>query len=177
MLNIIGLLSILPILIPFINSQSCGVPNPKVLDECLKDSTANSICCQANVSLLNRNETLCVYVPKNQVFITPYLSSMDISYEESNLDFKIDCGKNKNINKGESFSVCGTDPKTPDDCLSKSLTNASCCYVSNPNGKATCLLNNGIYKKNSTFFGINIICSGFINKWYNYLIIFFCSIF
>lgn len=177
MLNIKYLLTILSISIPFINSQSCGVPNPIALDECLKDSTSHSICCYAKVSLLNRNETLCIYVPKNQIFITPYLSSMDISFEESNLDFTIDCGENKDRNKGESFSVCGTNPQTPDDCLSKSLTNASCCYVSNPNGKATCLLNNGIYKKNSTFFGINIICSGFINKWYSYLIIIFFSLF
>ena len=39
------------------------------------------------------------------------------------------------------------------------MNNASCCYIKNSNGNAFCVLNNGIYNNNRSYFGVNIICN------------------
>lgn len=151
---------VLLLMITFISSQTCGVKNPTSFDDCNYDSSKNSICCFAGVSLLDKEETLCVYVPKSQVFITPFISSMDIGLSPNNIKMDIDCGfKAGDIPQNESYSICGENPTKVEDCFIKSTLNKSCCYVKNPDGSTVCLLNSGIYKGNNTYFGIQVVCS------------------
>ena len=159
-------------------SQTCGVKDPKNLEECLKSSSKNSICCftkiQTNISATYRNDTLCIFVPKSQIFITPHISSLDIGSNEGNIEIELDCGFDPdNLKEGEPYSYCGKEPKTPFDCLNNSTKNASCCYIRNPNGESYCVLNNGLYNSNNSYFGVNIVCGeNHITKIYFYLIIF-----
>lgn len=147
-------------LFSFISSQTCGVKNPNSFDDCNYDSSKNSVCCYAGVSLLDKEETLCVYVPKSQVFITPFITSMDIGLSPNNIKMNIDCGfKAGDIPQNESYSICGEAPTKAEDCFIKSTLNQSCCYVKNPDESTVCLLNSGIYKGNNTYFGIQIVCS------------------
>ena len=147
--------------IKYINNQTCGVANPKNLSECESDSSKNSICCFANVSLLEKQETLCVYVPKSQIFITPFVTSMDIGLSPNNIAMNIDCGfKPGDIPQNESFSVCAENPETEEDCFKQSTETQSCCYIENPDNTTVCILNSGVYKNNSTYFGIKVICGG-----------------
>ena len=147
-------------LFTIISSQTCGVKNPTSFDDCKYDSSKNSICCFAGVSLLDKEETLCVYVPKSQVFITPFITSMDIGLSPNNIKMDIDCGfKAGDIPQNESYSICGENPTKVEDCFIKSTLNQSCCYVRNPDESTVCLLNSGIYKGNNTYFGIQVVCS------------------
>jgi len=162
-----------------IKSQTCGVPNPSNFSDCEDDSSKHSICCFAEVTLINQTETLCVYVPKSQIFITPFISSMDIGLADYNIDIELNCGYNpESLKEGETYSICRHDPEKPEDCFLNSTENASCCYISNPDNNSVCLLNSGIYKKNENYFGIKVICEAFKiknlnNLWYFLLAILF----
>lgn len=149
-----------------IKLQTCGVKDPKSFSDCESDSSKNSICCFAHVSLMEKEETLCVFVPKSQVFITPFVSSMDIGLSPDNIAVALDCGFNPyDIPENQSYSVCGENPQNETDCFMNSIPNASCCYISNPDNNSVCLLNNGLYKTNSSYFGIRISCfSNFLKK-------------
>ena len=71
----------------------------------------------------------------------------------------MDCGFDPlKLKKGEPYSYCGETPKTPFDCLNNSTPNASCCYIKNTNGESYCVLNNGLYNSNNSYFGVNIVC-------------------
>ena len=169
-------------LLIIIKTQTCGVKDPKNIEDCLKGSSTNSICCytkiQTLVNTVNTSDTLCIFVPKSQIFITPHITSLDIGSNDDYIDIFLDCGfEPEKLNPGEPYSYCGQNPETPDDCIKNSLHNASCCYIKNSNGNSFCVLNNGIYNSNSSYFGVNIICnSDYIKiKWFILFII--CIIF
>ena len=158
-------ISELIIKISIIMSQTCGVKDPENLEDCLKSSSTNSICCytriQADFNTLNKNDTLCIFVPRSQIFITPHIKSLDIGSDEGDIQIELDCGFNPlNLKPGEPYSYCGETPKSPYDCLNNSTPNASCCYIKNPNGESYCVLNNGLYNSNNSYFGVNIVCQG-----------------
>ncbi len=157
------LLFFLIIKISIIINQTCGVKDPENLDDCLKSSSTNSICCytkiQADFNSLNKNDTLCIFVPRSQIFITPHIKSLDIGSNEGDIKIELDCGFDPlKLKKGEPYSYCGETPKTPFDCLNNSTPNASCCYIKNTNGESYCVLNNGLYNSNNSYFGVNIVC-------------------
>ena len=157
------LLFFLIIKISIIINQTCGVKDPENLDDCLKSSSTNSICCytkiQADFNSLNKNDTLCIFVPRSQIFITPHITSLDIGSNEGDIKIELDCGFDPlKLKKGEPYSYCGETPKTPFDCLNNSTPNASCCYIKNTNGESYCVLNNGLYNSNNSYFGVNIVC-------------------
>ena len=144
---------------PKVNAQTCGVANPQSLEDCTYDSSKNSICCIAKVSLIDKHETLCVYVPKSQIFITPFVNMMDIGLAPDNILMDINCGfKAGDIPVNEPYSICGVDPENETECFENSLPNATCCYIKNPDNSSVCLLNSGLYKSNDTYFGITVIC-------------------
>lgn len=143
-----------------IQAQTCGEKDPTGFSQCNPDSSTNSICCYAGVKLLDSHQTLCVYVPKAQLFITPFVKSMDIGLSPNNIEIHLDCGfKPGDIAENEPYSICREDPENEKDCFSKSTETASCCYIKNPDGTSVCLLNNGIYKKSETYFGIKVSCN------------------
>lgn len=155
-------------------AQTCGVKNPLSFEDCIDDSSKNSVCCYAGVSLLNNSQTLCVYVPKTQIFITPFVKSMDIGLSPDNIAIQLDCGfKPGDISENEPYSLCGLDPQTELECFEKSTSSASCCYIQNPDGLSVCLLNNGIHKKSETYFGIKVSCDAHL---INMTIVFFILI-
>ena len=87
---------------------------------------------------------------------------MDIGLSPDNIAVELDCGFHPNdIPQNQSYSVCGVNPQNENDCFSNSIENASCCFISNPDNNSVCLLNNGLYKKNDTYFGIRITCNSF----------------
>jgi len=142
-------------------TQTCGVKDPINLQECLSSSSTNSICCYTKIQGLEKNDTLCIFVPKSQIFITPHIKSLDIGSNEGNIDIELDCGfVPDELKEGEPYSYCGESPETPSDCIKNSNPNASCCFIKNPNGETFCVLNNGIYNSNSSYFGVNIVCQG-----------------
>ena len=154
---------IIIILIKFllILNQTCGAKDPKNLEECLDSSSTNSICCYTKIQMENKNDTLCIFVPRSQIFITPHIKSLDIGSDEENIEIELDCGFDpEKLKEGEPYSYCGFAPQKPSDCIRNSTRNASCCYIKNPNGEAYCVLNNGIYNSNSSYFGVNIVCQG-----------------
>ena len=158
------ILIILYLKILIIYSQSCGAKDPKNINDCLISSSTNSICCytkiQTKVNSENRTDTFCIFVPRSQIFITPHITSLDIGSNEDSIDIELDCGfEPKKLKKGEPYSYCGENPKNPIDCIQNSLNNASCCYIKNSNGNSFCVLNNGIYNSNSSYFGVNIVCN------------------
>ena len=155
---------ILYLKILIIINQSCGAKDPKNIDDCIGSSSTNSICCftkiKTRVDSENRTDTLCIFVPRSQIFITPHIKSIDIGSNEDDIDITLDCGFEPNkLEKGQPYSYCGENPKVPEDCIKNSMKNASCCYIKNSNGNSFCVLNNGIYNNNSSYFGINIICN------------------
>ena len=162
-------------------SQTCGVKDPNSLDECLQSSSTNSICCytkiQTKINNIYKNDTLCIFVPRSQIFITPHIKSLDIGSEEGDIEIELDCGFDPlKLKKGEPYSYCGEAPKTPYDCLSNSTPNASCCYIKNTNGESYCVLNNGLYNSNNSYFGVNIVCHDiyiYFNKFLFYFIFFY----
>jgi len=157
-------------------NQTCGIKEPKSFDECISDSSTNSICCYARIKSSTKDSTLCIFVPKSQIFITPHIRSLDIGSQEEFIDIFLECGfKPDNISYGNPYSLCGDNPKEPYDCINNSTKNASCCYIKNPNGESFCVLNNGIYNNNKSFFGVKIICQG--NFLYINILILFCIIF
>ena len=92
----------------FLN-QTCGVKDPKNLEECLASSSTNSICCftkiQTNISTSYRNDTLCIFVPRSQIFITPHIKSLDIGSNEGDIEIELDCGFDpEKLLKGEPYS-------------------------------------------------------------------------
>lgn len=155
--------------IAYILTQTCGTKDPKSLNDCIVSSSTNSICCYTKIgttiNVVNKNEnkngTLCIFVPRSQIFITPHIRSLDIGSDEGKIDIELDCGFDpKKVEKGEPYSYCGENPKSPNDCINNSTSQASCCYIQNPNGEAFCVLNNGIYNSNNSYFGINVVCKG-----------------
>ena len=155
---------ILYLKILIIINQSCGAKDPKNIDDCIGSSSTNSICCftkiKTRVDSENRTDTLCIFVPRSQIFITPHIKSIDIGSNEDDIDITLDCGFEPNkLEQGQPYSYCGENPKVPEDCIKNSMKNASCCYIKNSNGNSFCVLNNGIYNNNSSYFGINIICN------------------
>ena len=178
--------------ISIIFNQTCGAKDPKDLNDCLVSSSTNSICCYTKIqTTINRldtnntkNDTLCIFVPKSQIFITPHIRSLDIGSDEGYIDIELDCGFDpQKLKSGEPYSYCGETPKTPYDCIINSTPNASCCYINNPNGESFCVLNNGIYNSNSSYFGVNIVCKGIYIKLklniflFHFIIILFLFIF
>ena len=89
----------------------------------------------------------------------------------------MDCGfEPTNLKEGEPYSYCGENPEVPSDCIKNSTHNASCCYIKNSNGNSFCVLNNGIYNNNSTYFGVRIVCkSNYLSL--NLLVIIFLMFF
>ena len=165
--------------ISIVLNQTCGVKDPKNLEDCLKSSSTNSICCytkiQTHINMLNKNDTLCIFVPRSQIFITPHIKSLNIGSEEGDIEIELDCGfEPLKLKEGEPYSYCGVSPKNPYDCLNNSTPNASCCYIKNTNGESYCVLNNGLYNSNNSYFGVNIICEG---NYIKFNIIIFCFIF
>ena len=155
---------ILYLKILIIINQSCGAKDPRNIDDCIGSSSTNSICCftkiQTKVNSENRTDTLCIFVPRSQIFITPHIKSIDIGSNEDDIDIILDCGfEPTKLKEGEPYSYCGENPKVPEDCIKNSMKNASCCYIKNSNGNSFCVLNNGVYKNNKTYFGVNIICN------------------
>ena len=145
-------------------SQSCGAKDPKSIDDCIGSSSTNSICCFTKIKTVVeseiRSDTLCIFVPRSQIFITPHITSINIGSNEDNIDLFLDCGFDPTkLTEGEPYSYCGENPKTPEDCIKNSTKTASCCYIKNYDGKSFCVLNNGIYNSNSSYFGVNIICN------------------
>ena len=157
---------LLTLLFHYIHSQTCGVPDPLSLSDCYPSSSKNNYCCYVDVKLSQRKESLCLFIPKNQIYITPYLNHIDIGIEDETLEFHVDCGYNKSLlKKGEPYSECGVPfPTKAEQCFNDSLVNLSCCFLKNPKGNATCLYNIGIIKRNESYFGINIICAGEIRR-------------
>ena len=155
---------ILYLKILLIINQSCGAKDPKNINDCIGSSSTNSICCFTKIKTIvdsvNKTDTLCIFVPRSQIFITPHIKSIDIGSNEDDIYITLDCGfEPTKLKQGEPYSYCGENPKTPQDCIKNSMKNASCCYIKNSNGNSFCVLNNGIYNNNSTYFGINIICN------------------
>ena len=167
---------ILYLKILIIINQSCGAKDPKNIDDSIGSSSTNSICCftkiKTRVDSENRTDTLCIFVPRSQIFITPHIKSIDIGSNEDDIDITLDCGFEPNkLEQGQPYSYCGENPKVPEDCIKNSMKNASCCYIKNSNGNSFCVLNNGIYNNNSSYFGINIICNSKYLNMKNSLII------
>ena len=155
---------ILYLKILIIINQSCGATDPKSIEDCIESSSTNSICCfvniQTKVDSQNRSDTLCIFVPRSQIFITPHITSLDIGSNEEDISVFLDCGfEPTKLKQGEPYSYCGENPKDPNDCIKNSMKNASCCYIKNSNGNSFCVLNNGIYNNNRSYFGVNIICN------------------
>ena len=144
-------------------NQTCGAKDPKDINDCIDSSSTNSICCfvniQTKVDSENKSDTLCIFVPRSQIFITPHITSLDIGSNEEDISIFLDCGfEPTKLKQGEPYSYCGENPKEPYDCIKNSTHNSSCCYIKNSNGNSFCVLNNGIYNSNSSYFGVNIIC-------------------
>ena len=161
-------------------SQTCGKAKPQSKEECLSDSSTNSYCCHLKTKLSNDTDSQCIFVPKSQIFITPHLKSIRIGKDDDTeiIEINIDCGFDPgNLSQGQPYSYCNktSAPVDPYECINNSYINATCCYIRNPNNSSYCVLNNGIYKDNNTFFGVEIICKGnYIN--FRYSIIFFLLI-
>lgn len=154
-------------------SQICGVDNPQKADDCLIFSSKNQIefCCFAKIynydSIINVNNTnstnMCILIPASNVFLTPFITSMNIGTTNQKLNLDIDCG-DSNLNLYSSSSTCGPlAPSGPGDCQKFSTLNNTCCYLSTPENTTMCLFNNSLLKKNQTINGINIICNGKCN--------------
>ena len=153
------LLLILINVFSLILNQTCGVKDPKSLEECLVHSSTNSKCCYAKIQIKTRNDTLCIFVPNSQIFITPHIRSLDIGLNDEDIEIELNCGFDPSkLKDGEPYSYCGESPKNPYDCIQNSYPHNSCCYIRNPMGESFCVLNNGIYNSNSTYFGVNIVC-------------------
>lgn len=148
------------------NLQVCGPKNPKNFKDCNEESNSDSSCCYASLSLLNENKKLCLLVPNSQLFMTPYITAMDVGLGKKNLlKMNIDCNITLKNETNVPFSVCGENtPLTPQDCFNYSTTNASCCYIESPDGKSVCLWNDGIYKIDTKYFGTRIACKEFFLK-------------
>ena len=158
------ILTIIYLKILIIKSQTCGVTDPKSIDDCIESSSTNSVCCFLSIKTKedsqNKSDTLCIFVPKSQIFITPHITSLDLGSNEEDISISLDCGFDPiKLKQGEPYSYCGENPKEPFDCINNSTRNASCCYIKNSNGNSFCVLNNGVYKNNKTYFGVNIICN------------------
>jgi hypothetical protein len=169
-------------LITFCYSQICGPINPQSLVDCSPFSTAekneNNECCFAK--LISKNKTssnsniqsanVCVTIPKNQTFIAPYITRMDLGLSNFYVDIKIDCG-NQTFPRG--FEKCGPEnPQSFDDCDMYSLPISSCCYFASPDGTSTCIMNPGILNKNTTQFGFIIACnSNFLNNYFYFILV------
>jgi hypothetical protein len=156
------------VLIICMTSQKCGPKNPTDKDSCLRNSNYNdnNVCCFASVSSLNKTNSeilgstdICLLIPKDKIFLAPYLTQMDLGINNENLKMNIDCG-----NDGELFRAyqkCGPEfPNDFDDCRINSTPGSSCCYFKSPDGKSTCLLNPEISKQNKTMYGILVTCEG-----------------
>ena len=158
--------------ISIIINQTCGMKNPQNFEDCYQHSSLRSICCftkiETKINMEDNNtksDTLCIFVPRSQIFITPHIKSLDIGANDGNIDIKLECGFDPNkLTLGEPYSYCGESPKTPFDCINNSTSNASCCYIQNPNGETFCVLNNGIYNSNRTLFGVKVICASKFNS-------------
>ena len=160
--------------ISIILNQTCGIKDPVTLDDCLVSSSTNSRCCYAKIQMQNKNDTLCIFVPNSQIFITPHIKSLDIGLDDEDIEIELNCGFDpRKLKKGEPYSYCGESPNTPYDCINNSYPNNSCCYIRNPSGESFCVLNNGIYNSNSSYFGVNIVCQDYyikLNKFLFYFI-------
>lgn len=143
-----------------IKTQTCGSKNPENFTVCNMHSNTDSLCCYAEVSLLNENNTMCILVPRSQSFITPYITALDVGMDKNYIKMKIDCG---NVTRAlnQAYSLCKPEPpKNPEDCFAHSQSNSSCCYIESPDGNKVCLFNDGVYDDDDTYFGTRIYCAG-----------------
>ncbi len=146
-------------------SQTCGVKNPKSANDCLPNSSNEYTCCMTYIGNYNqtsaeviKNTTVCVLIPANQTFVTPYITKMDLGISGFNLNIKMDCG-NYTQNNPRAFPSCGfPNPQGLGDCSIYDGLNKTCCYVGSPGGAATCLLNPGKMQTNTSVFGVQIAC-------------------
>ena len=134
----------------------------KNINDCLKYTKGNSLCCFASVSLFGSSNTLCVLIPQTQVYLTPHITAMDVGIQEGLINMKIDCNYTAKYGTQEAFNPCGPpQPLSKEVCFEYSLKNSSCCFISSPDGHTACLWNdNGRRDETSTRaildFNINI---------------------
>jgi hypothetical protein len=165
MIKILFNLLILYFLISEYLTQICGKDIPTSSNDCISDSNQEYTCCYASVGNYNqtsrmvvKNTTMCVLIPVNQTFVTPYITKMDLGIVGFNLNIKIDCG-NYTESSSNAFPKCGMpDPQNMKDCSKYDGYNKTCCYIGSPGGSGTCLLNPGKFQTNSTIFGVMIAC-------------------
>lgn len=143
-------------LINLVRSQMCGIENPQGSSNCLGYSDSINKCCYANVSVANETRSVCVYVPLNHTFITPYIKNLDIGVEDQMINVELDCGE---IRVSPDFYPCGENPSSFAECdINSKKGISSCCYLQTSDGAAYCLMNKGEFNLNETYFGINIQC-------------------
>ena len=160
-------------IITLIKTQTCGIDNPKNFDDCNIDSNDKSICCYSKFTLSNSNKSICIFVPKSQIFITQYITAIDIGLDGQYIQIDIDCNIDDMTNTTDEYvpyTPCGEpDPINAYDCLNFSNNKLSCCYIESPDGNKVCLWNDGIYKHNSTYFGMKVICGSYNIKYKLYI--------
>lgn len=158
-------LLIILLLFNFINTQTCGIKNPEGFEDCDQDSNDESVCCYSEVSFLDQPNTLCIFIPRSQIFLTPYITAMDIGFKKNLIKMNIDCNATNTYNDSRPYTPCGQpNPEKPEDCFEYSLSNSSCCYIKSPDGKSYCLWDDGNSKHNSEYFGTEVACSSFFIK-------------
>lgn len=149
-----------------VNSQICGPESPGMASDCFQYSRSGDTCCYASVASQNKSNsatlssaTLCVLIPLNQTFITPYITELNLGANNDNLKVAIDCGPDTSANR--AFGTCGpTSPTSSQQCFLFSTANYTCCYFASPDGTSTCILNNKLTNSSQTIFGITITCAG-----------------
>ena len=165
-------------------SQTCGrTKNPKSKEDCLVGSSTNSLCCFMKTNLENDTDYQCIFVPKSQIFITPHIQSFKIGKDDDTeiIEMQIECGfEPAKLPKNAPYSYCNTtfeQPTNPYQCINNSLPNSTCCFIRNPNNNSYCVFNNGLYRDNNTFFGVEIVCKGFFINFRKLLFFLFLLLF
>ncbi len=166
-----------------VKSQVCGPKEPVRIKDCLDSSSDDNKCCFSRVSNKNKltlersdYKSMCLFIPINQTFITPYITQMDLGVKSDLVDITIDCGED--LSKSDGLYKCGGGdfPTSFEDCNKYSTNSTSCCYMSSYDKTSACFLNPSPVKYNETVFGINIECggggffgSGFLERGFNFL--------
>lgn len=151
----------------YIITQICGIKNPSNINDCLNDteSSSDDTCCFAKIGDFNitanitiKNSTVCVLINKNNTFMAPFITQMNLGIDGRYLTTYINCG-NQTYTNPRAFETCGRSvPKSVSDCSLYSVNNNTCCYMASPDGTSTCLQNKGIINGNKTIYGVSIIC-------------------
>jgi hypothetical protein len=148
-------------------TQICGIKNPSNINDCLNDTESNSddTCCFAKVGDFNitanitiKNSTVCILINKNNTFMAPFITQMNLGIDGRYITTYINCG-NQTYTNSRAFETCGPSlPQSLSDCSLYSVNNNTCCYMASPDGTSTCLLNKGKINGNKTIYGVSIIC-------------------